>query len=54
MNTLTYRPLVGMTSATDPQGKTIYYEYDAFGRLRDVKDLNGNIIKTYQYHYKGQ
>jgi YD repeat-containing protein len=47
----TYKPLVGITSVTDPQGKTSYYEYDAFNRLKDIKDLNGNMIKTYDYHY---
>jgi YD repeat-containing protein len=51
VTTYTYKPLIGMTSVTDPQGKTSFYEYDAFGRLKDIKDLNGNMIKTYDYHY---
>jgi len=50
VTTCTYDPLSGMTSKTDPAGRTTYFEYDAMGRLMDVKDLNGNIIKTYQYH----
>jgi len=50
VTTCTYDPLTGMTSKTDPAGRTTYFEYDAMGRLMDVKDLNGNIIKTYQYH----
>jgi len=54
VTTFTYDPLVGMTSQTNPQGQTTYYEYDAYGRLADIKDTNGNIVKTYQYHYKGQ
>jgi YD repeat-containing protein len=54
VTTYTYSPLVGMTSATDVNGRTSHYEYDAYGRLKDVKDWNGNIIKTYDYHYKGQ
>lgn len=51
---LTYRPLVGMTSATDAAGKTNYYEYDELQRLRRVKDQEGSIVKQNIYHYKGQ
>jgi len=52
MSTYTYEPLVGMTSAIDDSGKTVYYEYDTFQRLMLVKDQNGDIIKKYDYHYK--
>ncbi len=54
VTTYTYKPLVGLTSTTDPNGSPTYYEYDAFGRLiivRDNGDLGGNIVKQYDYHY---
>lgn len=50
----TYKPLVGMTSQTDPKGMTTYFEYDSFQRLKHIKDQNGNIVKSYCYNYAGQ
>nr|WP_199157338.1 hypothetical protein [Pedobacter sp. ASV2] len=52
ITTFTYKPLVGMTSSTDAKGMITYYEYDEFQRLKNVKDQNGNIIKSNAYHYK--
>ncbi len=51
MMSYTYKPLVGMTSQTDPNGRVTYFEYDSSGRLLFVKDDDGNILKSYQYHY---
>jgi len=50
----TYKPLVGMTSQTDPAGRTTYYEYDTFNRLKLSRDQNGNVIEKYDYHYANQ
>jgi len=50
----TFKPLVGVTSITDPRGYTIYYEYDDFNRLKQVKDAEGNIVSKNEYHYKNQ
>lgn len=49
-----YKPLIGMVSQTDAKGMTVYYEYDAFQRLKLVRDQNNNIVKTYCYNYAGQ
>lgn len=54
VTTYTYQPLIGITSQTDPRGKTTYYEYDAFNRLKLVKDQDGNIVKKICYNYAGQ
>lgn len=54
INTYIYKPLTGVISTTDPKGMTTYYEYDNFQRLKSIKDQNGNVLKSYNYHYKQQ
>lgn len=54
VNTYTYNPYFGMTSQTDPAGRTTYYEYDNFGRLMHIRDEDNNILKKYCYNYAGQ
>jgi YD repeat-containing protein len=51
MTSYTYTPLIGMTTAADPNGEITYYEYDAFGRLQFVKDYNHNIVRNFKYNY---
>ena len=52
MTTYTYDPLVGITSMTDPRGYTIYYKYDSFSRLKEVRDDDNNLVTDYIYNYK--
>lgn len=50
----TYKPLFGMTSQTDVNGVTMYYEYDSFGRLKCAKNDDGDILQRFDYHYADQ
>ncbi|GEM_PF-467605 len=52
MVSYTYKPLVGMTSDTDTRGMTNYYEYDGLQRLKTIRDYEGKIKKSYDYHYR--
>ena len=51
MTTYTYQPLVGITSKCDVDNRVTYYNYDGLGRLKYVSDQDGNIVKTFEYHY---
>ncbi|VXC03144.1 putative YD repeat-containing protein [Flavobacterium sp. 9AF] len=52
VTTYTYKPLVGVTSITDPKGYKTTYHYDGFNRLEYVKDKDGHILSQNEYHYK--
>ncbi len=54
MTTYTYTPLVGMSGQCDQDNRVSYYFYDGYNRMRYVKDQDGNILKTIQYHYMNQ
>jgi YD repeat-containing protein len=51
VSSYTFKPLIGVTSETDPAGRIVFYEYDLFGRLKVVKDQNGKILKQMNYQY---
>jgi YD repeat-containing protein len=52
MTTFTYEPLVGITSITDPNHVTLYFEYDDFNRLKCKRDQDYNILECYDYRYQ--
>ena len=52
VSTMTYDTVYGMTSQTTPNGMVQYFEYDAYGRLKYIKDRDLNILKMNEYAYK--
>lgn len=54
VTTYTYACGIGMTSQTDPNNRTTYYDYDPMGRLFDIRDQDKNVIKKFCYDYSGQ
>ena len=57
VTTYTYKPLVGVSSITDPFGLTTNYEYDRLGRLTEKSIMNKNkkeLVESYKYNYTNQ
>jgi len=52
VTTYKYDSMVGVTEITDPTLNTIYFEYDDFHRLKQVKDKNSKILSKNEYNYK--
>jgi hypothetical protein len=49
ITTYEYKPYVGITSITDPNGCKITYEYNSTGKLCAEYDHEGHIIRKYDY-----
>jgi YD repeat-containing protein len=54
ITTYTHVPLTGISTVTDNKGYIVYYTYDSFGRLINIKDAAGKLVKENQYNYKPQ
>ena len=52
VTTYQYKPLVGVTSITGPNGQTEYYNYDTSNRLKSIVNDQNEVIKTFDYNYK--
>lgn len=54
ITTITYNPLIGVTSMTPPSGIREVYIYDSFNRLKEIRenDVTGNLLKEFNYNYK--
>jgi len=52
MTTYTYEPLIGLSGSIDAKGMMQFYEYDSAQRLKNVRDQEGNIVKSYKYILK--
>jgi len=49
-----YEPLVGVKMIIQPNGQKEIYHYDEAGRLKFIKDHDGNVLKELEYHYFNQ
>lgn len=54
ISTYTYKPLIGISTETDYRGRRMSYHYDDFGRLKEVRDHNNNILTDTEYYYEPQ
>jgi hypothetical protein len=52
MTSYTYLPLIGISSACNINNQIVYYEYDGQGRLKVVRDQDGNILQTYEFYFR--
>ncbi len=51
VTTAYYKPLIGVTSVTDPSGRTMSYAYDEqTGKLSEIRDDNGNLMQEFDYY----
>ncbi len=49
VTSFSYKPHYGITSITDPSAKTTYFNYDAFGRLVNIRNNQNNKLNDFIY-----
>jgi hypothetical protein len=54
MTTYTYLPLVGISSQSDENNRITYFVYDEYNRVKLIRDMDGNIIKSFNYQYQAK
>jgi hypothetical protein len=52
MVSYTYTPLIGVSSSADARNGLSFYDYDGLQRLLNVRDQDGNILKSFDYNYR--
>lgn len=52
VTTFTHKPLIGVSTITNPNGDKITYDYDTAGRLNAIRDKENNILSNSEYHYR--
>ncbi|MBD3582196.1 RHS repeat domain-containing protein [Flavobacterium selenitireducens] len=52
VTTYLYAPGQGVKTITDPKGDSKNYIYDNFGKLKEVRNAQSELISEHNYHYK--
>ena len=51
MSTVAYKEGIGKVAECDANNRLLFYEYDALGRLKLIRNQEKNVIKSYEYNY---
>ena len=52
IKTYSYKGFSGLLSETSVNGNTIKYDYDMFGRIKYLKNKQGEFMKKFEYNFK--
>lgn len=51
VRTLVWDPSFGVIKEIDENNLSVNYSYDSFGRLKEIRDHNNNVLNRYQYQF---